>query len=114
MRAKDKAARDAGDTWDVLTDEERTKAIELTKIALRAKRMGKLFLRLGANKKGIENGLRGIRALLERQEIYLAAEKRALSRVVGELAAALLQAVEENAPAARDGDEGRKENENGK
>lgn len=114
MRAKDKAARDAGDTWDVLTDEERTKAIELTKVALRAKRMGKLFLRLGASKKGVENGLRGIRALFERQEIYLAAEKRALSRVVGELAAALLQAVEENAPAARDGDEGRKENENGK
>ena len=113
MRAKDKAARDAGDTWDVLTDEERAKAIKLTKVALRAKRKGKLALRLGSGKKAVENGLRGIRALFERQEIYLAAEKRALSRVVGELAAALLQAVEENAPAARDGDEGRKENENG-
>lgn len=113
MRAKDKAARDAGDTWDVLTDEEQAKAIELTKVALRAKRKGKLALRLGTGKKAVENGLRGIRALVERQEIYLAAEKRALSRVTADLALALLKAVEENAPAASDGDEGRKENENG-
>lgn len=86
MRAKDKAASVAGTVWDELTPEERRQAIRLTRRAAHAKRAGKLTLKLGASKRAVKAGLRGVSALIDRQKIYLAAAKRVKARATAEVA----------------------------
>lgn len=86
MKYRDKAASVAGTVWDELTPEERRQAIRLTRRAAHAKRAGKLALKLGASKRAVKAGLRGVSALIDRQKIYLAAARRVKVRATAELA----------------------------
>lgn len=86
MKYRDKAASVAGTVWDELTREEQRQAIRLTRCAVHAKRAGKLALKLGANKRAVKTGLRGVSALIDRQKIYLEAAKRVKVRATAELA----------------------------
>ena len=85
MRAKDTARLLVGKLWEELTPGERRQAIQLVKVAVRAKRAGRRAIERLGKKKVVEKGELGVNALRDLQDLCESVKNRRLESFFHEL-----------------------------